>query len=76
MPIKFADYFHVSVDYLIGRCQNKMEYQKLDEKFASNMSLGNMVNIVSRFNQKDKKYLCDTILLILKAEEITQKIKR
>lgn len=37
------------------------------------MSLGSMVNIVSRFNQKDKKYLCDTILLIMKAEEITQK---
>ena len=73
MLIKFADYFHVPVDYLIGRCKNKVEYQKLNEKFASNMSLGSMVNIVSRFNQKDKKYLCDTILLIMKAEEITQK---
>lgn len=73
MLIKFADYFHVPVDYLIGRCQNKVEYQKLNEKFASNMSLGSMVNIVSRFNQKDKKYLYDTILLIVKAEEITQK---
>ena len=69
MLIKFADYFHVPVDYLLGRCQNKVEYQKLNEKLASNMSLGNMVNIVAGFNQKDKKYLFDTILLILNAAE-------
>ena len=69
MLIKFADYFHVPVDYLLGRCQNKVEYQKLNEKLASNMSLGSMINVVSNFSQKDKKYLLDTILLIIKSEE-------
>ena len=69
MLIKFADYFHVPVDYLLGRCQNKIEYQKLNEKLASNMSLGSMVNVVASFSQKDKKYLFDTILLILNAED-------
>lgn len=69
MLIKFADYFHVPVDYLLGRCQNKVEYQKLNEKLASNMSLGSMINVVSNFSQKDKKYLFDTILLIIKSEE-------
>ena len=68
MLIKFADYFHVPVHYLLGRCQNKIEYQKLNEKLASNMSLGSMVNVVSGFSQKDKKYLFDTILLISKVE--------
>lgn len=69
MLIKFADYFHVPVDYLLGRCQNKVEYRKLNEKLASNMSLGSMVNVVAGFSQKDKKYLFDTILLILNAAE-------
>lgn len=68
MLIKFADYFHVPVDYLLGRCQNKIEYQKLNEKLASNMSLGSMVNVVSGFSQKNKKYLLNTILLISKVE--------
>jgi transcriptional regulator with XRE-family HTH domain len=69
MLIKFADYFHVPVDYLLGRCQNKVEYRKLNEKLASNMSLGDMVNAVSNFSQKNRKYLFDTILLILKSED-------
>jgi transcriptional regulator with XRE-family HTH domain len=75
MLIKFADYFHVPVDYLLGRCQNKVEYRKLNEKLASNMSLGDMVNAVSNFSQKNRKYLFDTILLILKAED-NSKTKR
>jgi transcriptional regulator with XRE-family HTH domain len=75
MLIKFADYFHVPVDYLLGRCQNKVEYRKLNEKLASNMSLGDMVNAVSNFSQKNRKYLFDTILLILKSED-SQKTKK
>jgi transcriptional regulator with XRE-family HTH domain len=75
MLIKFADYFHVPVDYLLGRCQNKVEYRKLNEKLASNMSLGDMVNAISNFSQKNRKYLFDTILLILKSED-SQKTKK
>ncbi len=69
MLVKFADYFHVPVDYLLGRCQNKIEYKKLNEKLASNMSLGNMINVIFGFNQKNKKYLYDTIVLIAKSED-------
>lgn len=69
MLVKFADYFHVPVDYLLGRCQNKIEYRKLNEKLASNMSLGNMINAIFGFSQKNKKYLYDTIVLIAKSED-------
>ena len=69
MLIKFAEYFHVPVDYLLGRCQNKIEYQKLNEKLASNMSLGSMVNIVAGFSQRNRKLLHDVILLVLNAED-------
>jgi len=72
MLLKFAGYFHVPVDYLLGRCQNKVEYRKLNEKLASDMSLGSMVNVVSGFSQKDKKYLLDTILLIAKSESCSK----
>lgn len=69
MLVKFADYFHVPVDYLLGRCQNKVEYRKLNEKLAYNMSLGSMINVISSFSQRDKKYLYDTIVLIAKSED-------
>lgn len=69
MLVKFADYFHVPVDYLLGRCQNKIEYRKLNEKLAYNMSLGSMINVISSFSQKNKRYLYDTIVLIAKSED-------
>ena len=69
MLVKFADYFHVPVGYLLGRCQNKIEYRKLNEKLAYNMSLGSMVNVISSFSQKNKRYLYDTIVLIAKSED-------
>ena len=69
MLVKFADYFHVPVDYLLGRCQNKVEYRKLNEKLAYNMSLGSMINVISSFSQRDKKYLYDTIILIMNSME-------
>lgn len=62
---KFADYFEVTVDYLLGRCLCKMEYTKLNTQLNSNMTLGDMVNIVSSLS-KEKKTLsvsnhCDAI---------------
>lgn len=69
MLVKFADYFHVPVDYLLGKCQNKIEYRKLNEKLAYNMSLGSMINVISSFSQKNKRYLYDTIVLIAKSED-------
>lgn len=59
-----ADYFKVPVDYLLGRCQNKIEYTKMNEKISDSMNLGQMVNIISCLPHKKKKYLSDTINLL------------
>lgn len=67
--IRIADYFHVNVDYLLGRSENRPEYRKMNEKLYQDMTIGKMVNIVSSFNPKGKKYLYDSILLLMKAEE-------
>lgn len=59
-----ADYFKVPVDYLLGRCQNKIEYTKMNEKISDSMNLGQMINIISCLPHKKKKYLSDTINLL------------
>ena len=59
-----ANFFNVPVDYLLGRCQNKIEYAKMNEKLSTQMNLGQMINIVSKLSQKKKKYLSDTINLL------------
>ncbi len=69
MLTKFADYFHVPVDYILGRCQNKTEYQFLNNKLSSDMTLGSMVDIIAHLQKSEKKYLYDTIVMILKARK-------
>lgn len=61
---KFADYFEVTVDYLLGRCLCKVEYTKLNTQLNSNMTLGDMVNIVSSLSKEKKHYLYQTIVML------------
>lgn len=69
MLATLADYFEVPVDYLLGRCQNKIEYTKMNEKISNSMNIGQMVNVVSTFSQKKRKYLYDTIDLLNKCPD-------
>lgn len=66
MLCKFADYFNVTVDYLLGRCSCKVEYQKLNDRLYRNMSLGDMVNIVSELPKEKQQYLYQTIVMLQK----------
>lgn len=66
MLCRFADYFNVTVDYLLGRCSCKIEYKRLNNKLFKNMSLGDMVNITSQLPKAKQQYLYQTILLLNK----------
>ena len=59
-----ADYFKVPVDYLLGRCQNKVEYTKMNEKISNSMNMGQMINIVCKLSQKKRNYLGDTFNML------------
>lgn len=58
---KFADYFNVPVDYLLGRSSCKIEYTKLNNKLYKNMTFGDMINIVSSLPKEKQQYLYQTI---------------
>lgn len=64
MLSRFADYFHVNVDYLLGRCLCKIEYSKLNTKLYNTMTLSDMVNIVSDMPKEKKHYLYQTLILL------------
>lgn len=61
---KFADYFHVPTDYILGKCRCRTEYNKLNMKLHHEMTLGDMVNIVSGLSKEKKQYLYQTIKLL------------
>ncbi len=62
--LKYADYFDVNIDYLFGRCRCKIKYSNLNSVLFDNMTLSEMVNIVSNLSNKNKRYLYETILLL------------
>lgn len=66
MLLKYADYFEVNIDYLFGRCRCDIKYNELNSILAGNMSISDMVNIVSKLSNKEKNYLYQTILLLTK----------
>ena len=61
---KFADYFHVPTDYILGKCRCRMEYSKLNTKLHHEMTLGDMINIVSGLSKEKRAYLYQTIKLL------------
>lgn len=67
MLCKFANYFNVSVDYLLGRCSCKLEYTQLNNKLYKDMTIGKMINIVSKLSKEKQQYLYHTIILLQKS---------
>lgn len=68
MLLKYADYFNVNIDYLFGRCNCKIKYNQLNTTLANNMSISEMVNIVSGFPKSKRNYLYSTICLLSKGQ--------
>lgn len=64
MLLQYANFFHVNVDYLLGRCMMSMDYSRLNETLYSDMSLSDMVNIVSSLSKDKKHYLYQTLKLL------------
>lgn len=64
MLLKYANYFDVNIDYLFGRCRCKVKYSDLNSILTHNMTISDVVNIISKFSNKQKHYLYETILLL------------
>lgn len=68
MLLKYADYFNVNIDYLFGRCNCKIKYTQLNDTLANNMSISEMVNIISELPRSKRNYLYSTICLLSKGQ--------
>ena len=68
MLLKYADYFNVNIDYLFGRCNCKIKYNQLNATLANNMSISEMINIVSELPKSKRNYLYSTICLLSKGQ--------
>ena len=55
--ISIAEFFHVPVDYLLGRCTCKVEYLYLSECFCNNMTYGDVINQLVTLSKSDRKHL-------------------
>lgn len=60
----FADYFHVNIDYLLGRCMLSIEYSKLNDILYGDMTLIDAINIITGLTKDKKHYLCQTLSLL------------
>ncbi len=66
MLCKFADYFNVTVDYLLGRCSCTIDYKKLNLEISKGLTIGEIADIISKLPKDKRNYLCQTIKLLIK----------
>ena len=65
MLVKYADYFHVNVEYLLGRVMYDFEFTKLNETLFNNMKVSDMVDLTLTLSRDKKKYLYQTLMLLI-----------
>lgn len=66
--LKISEYFCVPVDYLLGKCSCKVEYEKLSDIFYDNMTYGDLINQLLDVGYKDKQYIYYILNLIKEAK--------
>lgn len=62
--ISIAEFFHVPIDYLLGRCTCKVEYSYLSECFCNNMTYGDVVNELVKLSKIDCKHIAYELKLM------------
>ena len=60
----FADYFHVNVDYLLGRCMLSIEYSKLNDTLYGDMKVVDAINIIVGLTKDKRHYLSQTLSML------------
>ncbi len=61
MLIKFADYFHVSVDYLLGRSKMKIDLSEFNNTFYKETKIYEVINLLLSFSKVKRRYILETI---------------
>lgn len=62
MILKFAEYYGVSTDYLMGRCVSKVDYtNSLNTKLTKNMTCGDALEIMMNLNSQGKEIIANVL---------------
>lgn len=70
---KFAEFFHVSTDYLLDLTENAMPIDGLNIRLADGYSIGGVLNTILELNQPDRQRLGKYLLMLKTCEELPQK---
>lgn len=62
--LQLADYFGVTVDYLLGRTSYRYSLDTLNEEYAPGMSVAELVNIIQHFSPQNTASFLDYIELL------------
>lgn len=60
--IALADYFHVTVDYLLGRSTSNLSPDVFEQTVLDDMTVGDMVQSLQHLSLTIKRAVCTTIL--------------
>lgn len=64
--VKISEFFEVPIDYLLCKCQCKVEYGRLSENCTDNYSYGKIINQMYNLSAKDKQFICYLLELMSK----------
>lgn len=76
MPIKIADTFNVSVDYLLGRNSLQFDYKMLNEKFYKNITVFDAINSIVKLNPARRKFFIEQLRILEFYNEYSEMNKR
>lgn len=62
--LQLADYFGVTVDYLLGRTSYRYSLNTLNEEYAPGMTVAELVNIIQHFSPQNTASFLDYIELL------------
>lgn len=52
--VKYANFFNVSTDYILNRCESETDYSKfIDKEIADHMTIGNAIALISKMSKKE-----------------------
>lgn len=62
--ISISEFFHVPIDYILGKCTCKAEYLYLSEDFCNNMTYGDVINELVKLSKSDRKHIAYELKLM------------
>lgn len=62
--LQLADYFEVTVDYLLGRTSYRYSLDTLNEEYAPGMTVAELVDIIQHFSPQNTASFLDYIELL------------